>query len=1346
MTNSIETSNQKLNPELNSQHEKYWEFKNVLEQKFSDKFSWKDLSEYLNRDLNNIEKNLINHFFKIEGEHILSIKLQCEKEDITFWEIEDLLSMSNIDMIPDSVKEELNNKLHDILKQEISEIDSSFLDKSQLESFLNESSIDNRVATLKKYLSFFQQIDTKQKNAIKEYVNGTNESIKDLSTHSITTLGEFTTVLNYAQHNIIPAQTLAKYNQITADAIKNGLLNPMHLTIYLQSEEWLRGIGKKVAKLVETWNTNSDNESLDEISQELSLLWNSFPWMDKYADFHQKYWELMTKISWHWEITNTDIQNQYKMRSELAQLLINIQKEHNYIPHEYLVLQDKLEKIGMSIILEKPTNAPETLHMRKMVNFLDMCSNWMQYEGDYEADKIEAIKTVQQEILSGKIKSFSELESNTIFIESDAEDVLQNYWNYLKDSVILDEDGMDEMALELDVSNEWIFHDNISVLDEILEKFDGWEIMNLSRLNQAQAIDMISLGASKKELVLGFIEWDLVEELRKKNVSESSFTPSQEQIKAKVTNLDQEINRDMFLSELSKMSRAQKEQIILSKEETIPTNNRQLDLKVLEIIKADVLNQTAYRSLRHEKIIELTKNWNLLDGRMKEFMDTYNDSMNDFLSSAYDITTMLLKEAIIFVATSIITAWVGGFATTFARMSWSLMLTYDNTKTIWKVISVTANNKLTKGISKIWKFTVARTFETFNYTAFSAMMYEGEQMTVDNFVTNFGMFTGWVLWAKIGGNFIKAWSAEWKNIAKQSFGWAVWATGANMLTLVTYHGEEVSLQEAWNMAAQWILMWGLMLPMMRAWIKPGQKAGEWWANKANGIANRVKTSKINKLKSQTQWVAEHINIERAWLQQILEGTRKALNITPKLTTQQQRIDYYTWLQQQYTMLSRMYNNSLPKYNQKITKLQNEINKGQPTYTKSELKIKRSELKDALKWKNNVIQTIHKLDTKLTQFKDANWHVDLTKIAQIWEFAPIQRARIETMWALKSQQLWIREFVNNSRVAKLEALQKIDASAKYNSLGNGFTLKNGTEIVDRNNSTIAILPKDVSINSIQYLNIWKHRIPTLNLSNGKILRLHDMHLWQHTNIGKNLVEKTANEWWHLEVLLNNKNVIKWYKYTSENWKTEAYKINWNKVNWDKIAEFEANTTKTTLSNSWKITLSELQSKYKIDTQANKLKTKWDKELDKVMSDDVMIKMRKSNVDALNNAAKDPNISPAEKSKLLTAATKIGKMPISLFKNILKKWFITTWLLGGWVLAVDYMNDWDIDIWAIWTGIAILAWTSDVWLEMFSKIPFAGKMFTKLKDLWWKHKTTAMIIRLWLAIVAMDYVDDQNSPNK
>ncbi len=105
----------------------------------------------------------------------------------------------------------------------------------------------------------------------------------------------------------------------------------------------------------------------------------------------------------------------------------------------------------------------------------------------------------------------------------------------------------------------------------------------------------------------------------------------------------------------------------------------------------------------------------------------------------------------------------------------------------------------------------------------------------------------------------------------------------------------------------------------------------------------------------------------------------------------------------------------------------------------------------------------------------------------------------------------------------------------------------------------------------------------------------------------------------------------------------------------------------------------------------------------------------------------------------------------FKWLMKKSLFATLLAWGWVLGFDYMNDGDIDLTAIWTGLTILFASSDQWLDMIwklaNKVPVVGESskawvewLKKAKD---KHKTLWFILRVGWAMVAMDYMDTKDN---
>lgn len=1277
--------------------DKLWSFRNITKKEFASKLN-KNLDDFISGDLNDFQKEVFDNFMADLEPKLLKLKEKSEKPNLSISEIKDLLWADNISLMPLNIQEELKIKLKNELKSEISSIDSKFLDKTHLNNYLSDnSSIIDKVSFIENYLDFFNQLDKNQKKYLENYIDWTNtEEIKFLSLQTVEKIWIVTASANYAPW-IIPTQTLSKFNTLTYEYTQTGVLDPLALQFYIQNEEWIRWIGKKSIQLNEVDTSKVYNSDIGSITQEI-VNTETLIWIEKFNLFmnNNKNSEIFSKIS-NGKINAIDLQDFRKMESEFIILTKQIQKEYGYIPYDYLIFKSTLESVWNHLFLE--SNNQDTQKARKMLQFLDMCEEWMKFDDskslvniskanliNFSEEDFNKIKSVKEKIKKWEITSFKDLEKENYITDSDEWNILQEYWNYLKDEVLddINDPSIQRISENLWVKDDWdmdLFHISMEDLDKKLELIDNRNGNTLENLKLAQATDMISWNTGAKEQIFSFIESDIVKYLEDKEITTTqALQPNEEQVEAEAKNLDKQINKNVFLEEISKLSDAQKQQII--KDPSL--KGIDMDYAVLDVIKQTALKQTAYRTLFHKNILSMVQDGNNLDGMHKVYMQKHDSMMNNILSGSVDIAETLIKEAIIFAITSVLTAWAGWWAVTSAKLWWSFY-----TNKIWRTINTAAKyaesgRPIGQKVTAFWlntaKFTTARSFEAWVYTLGAGMMYENQEISLDSYITNLALFAGGITGMKVWEKIIPRNSWDFTKTLSQILWGSIGWTGALIMTEDFPDG--LSLEDAWSMMTQWMLMGGLMFPLMKH-RGLQNKSKQWWEGFANrNSAQKNRISKALPIELQTKILKNQTNTKNLW--QSLWQSEVRLN------------------------------NAIRSNNNR---------------TSSEIASINS---NTQMWKARKLFESSKVNLKNS----------------------VQNSKLKTVNSIKNSpdnaKLSLNKFLAENRTARLESLKKIDHTAKYNDLWNGFTLKNGKEIVNRDFQTVWVLPDWVKIQSVQYLNFWNKRIPTLEMSDWKILRLQNSKEFNgNMDAYKKILWELQSKPGSLEWIYNQKWNLAWYRHTENSGNIIYYTKNGNKST--KIFKkwvsdkFETHT----LASNGKFTTKEVSEAGLTLKNKTEIKRNFDKAFEENFADGTVFK--KTLLQKFEWIKNNPNATPAQKKQAGKIQEYLLNKPAWFVKGLVKKSLFATLLAWGWVLGFDYMNDGDIDLIAIWTGLTILFASSDQWLDMIwnlvNKAPVVGgsakawvEWLKKAKD---KHKTLWFILRVGWAMVAMDYMDTKDN---
>ncbi len=1278
-------------PEREIRLKKLSDFQDIAKKEFASKFN-KNLDDFLSWDLNEFQKEVFDNFMNNLEPKLLHLKEKSEKQNLSISEIKDLLWTDSLNLIPINIQEKLKIKLKNELKNEISSINSKFLDKTHLNNYLSDNNtIIDKVSFIENYLDFFNQLNNNEKQYLETYIDWTNtENIKFLSLQTVEKIWIVTASANYAPW-IIPTQTLSKFNTLTYEYTQTGVLDPLALQFYIQNEEWIRWIGQKSIQLSEVNTEDIDNVNIDSIAETLI-------WIEKFDLFmsNKKNSEIFSKIS-NKKINTINLKDYRKMESDFDILTKQIQEEHGYIPYDYLIYKSTLESVWNHLFLE--SNNQDTQKARKMLQFLDMCEEWMKFDDskslvniskanlfNFSEEDFNKIKSVKEKIKKWEITSFKDLEKENYFTDSDEWNILQEYWNYLKDEVLddINDPSIERISKTLWVKDDWdmdLFHISMEDLDKKLEDIDNRNWNTLKNIKLAQATDMISWNTGAKQQVFSFIESDIVKYLEDKEITTAqALQPNEEQVEAEAKNLNKQINKNVFLEEISKLSDGQKQQIV--KDPSL--KGIDLDYAVLDIIKQTALKQTAYRTLFHKNILSMVQDGNNLDGMHKVYMQKHDSMMNNILSSSVDIAETLIKEAIIFALTSILTAWIGWWAVTSARLWWSLYASK-----VWRTINAAAKyaeggRSIGQKVTAFWlntaKFTTARSFEAWIYTVWAGMMYENQEISLDSYITNLALFAGGITGMKIWEKIIPRNSWDFTKTLSQMLWGSIGWTGALIMTEDFPDG--LSVEDAGSMMAQWILMGGLMFPLMKHRGLQNQWK-KWWENFANrDSAQKSRMWKSLPIELQTKILKNQSNTRTIWQS----------------------------LWQSEVRLNNAIRNNNNRTNSEIASIDS----------------------NTQMWKTRKIFESNKVNLK-------NW---------------IQNSKLKISNSLKNSpdnaKLSLNKFLAENRTARLESLKKIDHTAKYNDLWNGFTLKNWKEIVNRDFQTVWVLPDWVKIQSVQYLNFWNKRIPTLEMSDGKILRLQNSKEFNgNMDAYKKILWELQSKPGSLEWIYNQKWNLAWYRHIENGGNIIYYTKNGNKST--KIFKkwvsdkFETHT----LASNGKFTTKEISEAGLTIKNKAEIKRNFDKAFEENFADGSVFK--KNLLQKFEWIKNNPNATPAQKKQAGKIQEYLLNKPVWFVKGLLKKSLFATMLAWGWILGFDYMNDGDIDLTAIWTGLTILFASSDQWLDMIwnlvNKVPVVGESskawvewLKKAKD---KHKTLWFILRVGWAMVAMDYMDTKDN---
>ena len=1317
------------------------------------------------KDFNEFQESLLNWFVKNILEKAKDLKALSEKQNKTNDEINLLLKPENQKYLPEKIREKIVNLKKSKLMEKLKSIDSIFIDKSRIESFIKQENFFEAEIVLLQYIEFIDNLDNKTKQDFKDFLNWKNTEFKTVWIDFYNKIAQFWTLFNYDTSWIIPSKTKEAINKLAYKAISSGYLDSFSLYSFTTTEEGLTWLNRKTTKVGVLDESKRNNISTEEYLKKYNEYFSNLPWIKEIRVFMDSNSKILGELLTSQEITNDLFWKYEKIVRDYNNLIEKIRREHWYLPWEYLEMKDRLENIK-SIVY---TETPEWKHSVKMLRFLELFRKWAESEWKDEKD-IQKIAKLINWVKSGEIKNFSDLD------DSDTEDFL---WSFFEDLTESMEDNFQNSKWEniemKQLENEglgdsYFFDVSMETLDKFVDKFHmnpNKEEFNFSRLESALAQEYVWewFGNEPNEAfsMMRAEIYATIEKNEKANNVMKSIDPS------KIKSTKQEMltgfrNENTvyedFLWQVSSMPRVTKEMILKSKQiEFTPWET--IDKKVLEALMEDAAENGAKTAIEIETIR------NLYESDESKSIFGENQAVNVFLKDYFnkwnwtkELAWTLMKEAMIIAITTAVTFWVWTMATLPVWMAY-IHIVSKWAIDLWKWIKYTKSASWLWWVSaRWWAFLWGVWANSLVYTWISDMFYEWDQLTLWHFTENFAMFFWGIAWAKIAWKYFWSNSSQVKDLLTQSFWWAIWATWASAWILVFRDWTEISLEEAKNMLLQWILMWPMMIPMMKAWRKLWNWLGNGLSQKLQPVVDRRINSKIAELEARTTWKKEFYEKQIDLLFEQISLIRDN-NLLIRLWKTENKIKSLLKDNTEY--------NKLKKHD--LNKLENRLKN-----KREELEQYRIDLRNGESWKTtewqkkleksiislnktiaNTRSRIRTLEDRLDKFiKDTRENTDA--INALPEAHPLRRTLWEIANAWRLTKLWISEWWNNFRLWRLGRIRTL--KNMWNSeLWNGFFIKWKKTIFTIDWKEIYTLKRWQEAVSLQYLSIWNKRIPILDIKTpswNKSIRLHqELMNIENPSIRNKILNKVINGETEIRRLYDKENWdVLWFKEIDNSWKVTFYWKNFNEIKVENIKKWIENKARADdidlpIASSRKISISEL-SNYKL-TIENKFKIKrqlW-KELDRVFNDDVVIKVRERIKKTIEEAKNDPNLSPAEKSKVVGGLTKLAKMPVNLLKWLMKKWFWTIALWGTWILALDWMNDWDIDPMAITAWAAtLIATDSDIlkamaWAPFMSKIPWYSTIINGLNDkVINRNFLTQAIFRWWWAIAAMHIADKEN----
>jgi hypothetical protein len=1284
-------------------------------------------------------------------------------------------SYSNLMLLPNFVANDLRKKKSNFntlraneyqknIIERLKSIDSSFINKEKITSFLVQENFFDRKIALEAYINFLEKINSQIRGKIIKKITSwkidIDESEQSFWLELYKNIAQISTLFNYDSTWLIPIKTKEYFNQVAYDGLKKWYYDSQSVYLYVTTEEGIFWVQRKTVKDGSLWENNRIINNQDYFKG-YDTYFRNLVWIGEIENFLKTHGNSLQLIINSPSIDTTLLQKYEIIFWDFHTLLERIRLTHWYLPWEYLEMKDRLENIKSIVYAKAPewtAEAEKIKKIQKMVRFLETCRIWMDAKWKSKSEK-ESIDAFIKKVKSGSVTGFSDLKNENGYLwDSNLVNIIQEFTYDVQSQLeksFRNSDGINdeyETFKKNGLAVRWFTRNiNMKELDSFIDLFttDSWNSLFYiwkieSALGQSFDSNQDSIWF---QMMVGEIMSDIEknpEALRRINsLDPTRIKKMKEELQNEFTKPSNTTYQD-FQKQVREMTRSAQEKILLAKKPwTQISPNTSIEKDVVNIIIEEAAENWAVVALKMWEVKTLfNENRNMFSNHTQKFLAHITDDTR----WVKEVWMTILKEAALFIATEIVTMWVGGFIAGGARASlWlSRGLEFANSA---KWIS----GWIIRTSGFLWR----TWFEAGVYTLLSNGVNKWK-ISVEWYTEALVGFLWPIAGAKVAWKFIPYGSSEFSNIIKQIIGGSIWGAGSHIV-LQFVNGKEISAAELPNMVLQWAVLWALMIPMMKIWAP----IWEWFWKKTAGInylqdgVDSLIKSRISALEIATNWQKSRIlqdiydlqvsltafhsetRFARFWLKGVkLEKYSEILARAKNFDFDGKSAELTLLRKEKSELIWNNQNNKrLFEVNQKIGNLEKEIRTMQ-----QDLERVKKELWD------NLETTIASIDSnEIRTFVDS----------KLWEVAPLSRLRWEISRISKLSKLKLEKYWNEFGEMRLDWYRSLLNMRWATYIENWFYL-NGRSLQSASGKTLFNLPEWIHLNSVEYLNIGNKRIPVIEVktpTDTKMIRLSE----EAQNLPSELFDKIIYGKVEIQWFYDTNNasllwykVIEWdgtfsyYRILKDGWIGKPTNTSFMKKEWFYLH---------TLASSKRITVEELSSFWIKSGEGVQLKRQWEKEIDSLLSDDVLLKMQRNIKKAAEEIQSNPNISPTEKTKLTESLLKVATMGLSPFRWIMRKWLWSLALWWAWVVGIDYAIDGDVDVAAIATGLAFMVLTDPNSMEftenMLRKIPLVWWLSWNLvgwlnKDMINKNWFTKALFRVGGWFIAMSYVDKQNIP--
>ncbi|MDD4151147.1 MAG: hypothetical protein PHR68_00875 [Candidatus Gracilibacteria bacterium] len=1304
-------------------------YKTIIDKNFKDEYPrFGNLSDFIkNPSLSDFQKRVLNGFLKNEIKNIEELNKKAENPNINDNEILELLKMANSKYLTIENLRKISQDRIKNTKEKITKIDKIYINSNKIDIFFSGDDFLDKENLLNTYIEVIISLNKDEKKSLDNYINNKGNFDK-IGLDTLSKFAKIISLFNLDSSDLIPAETKRKLNELANESINKGYLSLPDIYVGNKVNGAIIGLKNKTSSIEQL---NSDNNSF-EISDKM---YKSYPGLEKLNGFLEKNYEKLNSLIGKDKLDNNEIASYEQINKDFIDLCSNIKKEKGYIPFEYLQVQQNLTNIKSFVLSKNPSEKTQIEHSQKMERFLYMFENYISVKGKSQSDKDE-IRKIINDVKFGKVKNFTEIKSSRVvsLIEDFFEDLTDAMKDFHKDSngnnlemteLHKENKDFDDTAFEF-LGIDFAFSDvSMKNLDLFIDKFHfdkNTQSYNFNRLESAVASNFVGnwLASNNNKSISRNIMHSEIQKFANKAGGDGYIEKELNTNKDKIKDLKDQIkiNSEDYLKEIQKIPKATQE--ILLKSRGISFNpGESIERKVLDVIIDDAKTNSAILAFEQEAVKKLLGAKGFENDDTKKFLDKYFDKFNDIKELAGSIA----KELVVVGIATIITGGVGGYIMTGTRLGQYAYMATNIAKTGGNLGKIA---RFGTGVASIATDSAA-------YTGVSAAFYEGDQFNFENFAHNFAMFGGGIVGAKIAGKLVSA-ESGYKQLIAQGAGGTIGATATNVVFMFQ-DGSEVNIEEMKNMLIQGSVMGALMIPAMKGGHTSGNYLGQKFGNSKfnqdvllgrNGL-NRD----ISKLEAQTTGKKEfydEIGKENLANLKGVQDTNNYINFgstEKKISTLLEKKKEFERLNDEYFKQGEILLNGF----------KNELTEARGNKSKDEIKQleeKYAKLKEVIS--NDKIKRID-LRTKLNEYMD-NGVVSEAKIKSIPEAHPIDRLSGEIKYFTESQKLGIKEYFNDQKLAKIEKIKTFQDRLGSEYIGSGYYIKGGNEILNSNGVKILSLPEGSIFTSLQYVNIGNKRLPLIEIKNSsgesKKIRIYEIEGVTEKGLPEAINNKLINSESEIIGLYDSSNKIIGYKI-----KEEFYDINGKLSEESSKLKYE---TEKTISNSGRVSKSELiGAGVKIEEQ-KRLKKSWDSKIDSILTNDIITNMQKKAKETINEIKNDSNIPAIDKTKIISGLEKFASLPIKTVKWILNKGLWTLALTGGGILGLDYANDGDIDLTADLAFIStLLATDTDILNKVGDIIPGGKYVMGPVTEWMAKYPKTTWLLRFGGAFAALNHFD-------